>query len=201
MPEVQKELAISDEQKGLIEDMQADLREQMRNVFGNPQELGNLSQEERQKRFEESRQKAEEMGKKTEEMLKMILEPKQLERLSQLRLQTEGVDAFRRDEIAEKLGLTQDQKDKIAKIQEESRPDPNAFRNFRDASEEERRQAFAQMRERREKAQADILAVLTASQKESWEKMQGKKFDFPQRGFGGGRPGGERGRRQSRDDN
>src|SRR2546427_9835552 len=43
MPEVQKELAISDEQKGLIEDMQADLRQQM---FGganfNPQEFREL---------------------------------------------------------------------------------------------------------------------------------------------------------------
>ncbi len=192
-PEVQKELAVTDEQKGLIEDMVADLREQGRNLFaggGNFQEFQNLSQEERQKRFDEMRKKGEEMAKKSEEMVNMILEPKQVERLGQLRLQQENVVAFNRDDIAKKLGLTQEQRDKIKKIQEDGRPQGagGGFQNFQNMSDEERREFFTKMREQREKVNTDLLAVLTADQKTNWEKMQGKKFEFPQPQFG--RPGG-----------
>jgi len=195
MPEVQKELGITDEQKGLIDDMMADLREQGRNAFGNfnPQEFQNLSQEERQKRMEEGRKRGEEMAKKTEEMVSMILEPKQVDRLQQLRYQQENVRAFNRDEVAKKLELSQEQRDKIRKLQEAARPQPGAFPDFRNMSEDERGEFFRKMREQAEKTNTEILNVLTASQKETWAKMQGKKFEFPAfQGFGARRPGGER---------
>jgi Spy/CpxP family protein refolding chaperone len=194
-PEVQKELGVTDEQKGLIEDMVADIREKMREAFagGGAVDFQNLSQEERQKFFEESRKKGEEIQKKSDDMVSMILEPKQMERLQQLKLQREGVMAFNRDEIAKKLGITEEQREKIRKIQEEVRQAGAAGGggfNFQNLSEEERREIFTKMRERGEKMNADILAVLTPEQKGTWEKMQGKKFDFPPpQGFGR-RPGG-----------
>src|SRR5262245_17443048 len=54
-PEVQKELGVNAEQKGLIEDMVKDLAAQRGGGGGgqNRQDFQNLSQEERQKRFEE----------------------------------------------------------------------------------------------------------------------------------------------------
>src|SRR5437867_114744 len=200
-PEVQKELGVSDEQKGLIEDMMTDIRNQMQQGGRNQggaggfQNFQNLSDEERRKLFEEGRKRMEEFNKKADEMINMVLEPKQTDRFAQLRLQRAGVGAFNRPDIAEKLGLTQEQKDKMQKIQEAARPDPSAFASFRDMSEEERREAFTKMREKGEKANADVLNVLTAEQKETWTKIQGKKFEFPQQpgfgGFGGGRrPGG-----------
>lgn len=194
-PEVQKELGVSDEQKGLIEDMMTDIRNQMQQGGRNQGGAGNfqnLSEEERRKLFEEGRKRMEEFNKKAEEMVNMVLEPRQTERFGQLRLQRSGVSAFNRSEVAEKLGLTQDQKDKMKKIQDDARPDPSAFANIRDLSEEERREAFTKMREKGEKANADILNLLKTEQKETWAKLQGKKFEFPQQqGFGGGRrPGG-----------
>jgi hypothetical protein len=179
MPEVLKELGVSDEQKGLIEDMIKDLQP-ARGGSGNREDLRNLSEEERRKRFEEFQKQADERSKKAEDTAKLILEPKQFERLSQLRIQREGVAAIPRDDVAAKLGLTQEQKDTIAKIREASRGERGGGGGFNpNASQEERQKAFTEARERRDKANADIVAVLTAEQKTTWEAMQGKKFEFP----------------------
>jgi hypothetical protein len=185
MPEVQKELGVSDEQKGLIEDMLADLRDQFQPPANfNFQEFQNLSEEERKKRREEFGKRLEEIGKKSDEMVKMILDDKQVDRFAQIRVQSEGVWSFNRQEVAEKLGLSQDQRDTIRKIQEASAGSRMRFNP--NATEEERAQAIAKFREQREKTNSEMLAVLTAQQRETWAKMQGKKFDFPQPAFGGG---------------
>lgn len=193
MPEVKTELGTSDEQNKKIEALLADLQEQMRASFGNFQELQSLSREERDKKMAEGRKKAEETSKKADEQVSKVLEPKQVERLSQLRLQREGVAAFSRADIAKQLGLTDEQGEKIRKIQEEARTEGRANRNL---SEDERREFFTKQRERREKAQSDTLAVLTDVQKTKWTEMKGKEFKFPETrgGFGGGfGPGGGRG--------
>ena len=204
MPEVQKELGLDDDQKGLLQDMQADMMEQTRSAFGNFdfQEFQKLDREERQKRMEEGRKRFEELGKKSDEMVATILEPKQAERLNQLRLQRDGVSSFTRPEVADKIGLSQDQRKKVQEILESMRSDPNQFSGLfrRDMSEEERTVAMAKMRElgekmreKAEKGRSDILGLLTSEQKDRWEKVQGAKFEFPRPqfgGFGGGRPGG-----------
>jgi Spy/CpxP family protein refolding chaperone len=219
MAEVQKELSVTDEQKGLIDDMLADLREEGRNLFSGFQGFREMSEADREKAMKDIRTKGEALGKKGEEMTSMILEPAQLERLGQLRLQSEGTGALLRADLAEKLKLTQEQKDKIAKLNEEAQPRFNfggggaggaggaggtggaggGIPNFREMTEEQRaefrermRVEGEKMRERVEKARADMIAVLSPEQKETFEKMQGKKFEFPQpRGFGGqGGPGG-----------
>ncbi len=180
-PEVQKELSVTADQKGLIDDMLKDLRP-TGGGGGGGADFRNLSAEEREKLVAEFRKQGEERAKKADEMTKMILEPKQVERLNQLRIQSEGVSALARAEVADKLSLTQEQKDKIAKIRESSRGERGGFGNQGNASQEDRQKAFAEAKEKRDKANGEILAVLTAKQKESWEQMQGKKFDFPQQG-------------------
>jgi Spy/CpxP family protein refolding chaperone len=52
---------------------------------------------------------------------------------------------------------------------------------LRNATDEERQKAAAEARERREKTNTAILAVLKPEQKESFEKLQGTKFTFPER--------------------
>ena len=196
MPEVLKELSVTDEQKGLIDNMLRDLRASAGGGGGggfNRQDFQNLSDEERQKRMEELRKQGEERTKKAEDTAKLILEPKQFERLTQLRIQRKGITALERGDVAEKLEMTQDQKDKIRKIREESRGDRGGFGNLGNLSQEERDKALAEARDRREKSNASILAVLTPKQKETWDQMQGKKFAFPQQQGFGGRPGGQGG--------
>ena len=174
----QKEIGVTDEQKKLVEDMLKDVRGA---IGANREDAKGLSKEDRKKRFEEAGKDIAEKTKKANEMAKLILEPKQLDRLEQLRLQRVGVAAFADSEVAGKLVLTQDQKDKIAKLREEARSDRGSNENLKNASKEDRKQAFDKARERGEKTQADILAFLSADQKTKWEQMQGKKFEFPQR--------------------
>ena len=189
MPEVRKELNTSDEQNKEIDDVLAKVNE-ARGGF-NFQELQNLSEEDRQKRMAEMRTKMEEVNKAAEEKVGKILKPEQLARLNQLSLRRQGITAVTRPEVAKQLGLSQEQLDKIKKIDEESRPQ-GGFGGGQNLSDEERQKRFTEMRERQEKAQADMLAVLTADQKTKWTEMQGKDFDFPPPQFGGPGGGGER---------
>jgi Spy/CpxP family protein refolding chaperone len=160
--EVQKELNITTEQK---DKLQAALRGER----GNTQ---NLSREERQKRFEE-------LAKKADETVKSVLDEKQQTRLEELRIQREGASSLERAEVVAKLGLDQAQKDQIKKIQADNAS--TARFDFQNATAEERQKFMTEARERREKTNTALLAVLTPAQKESFEKMQGEKFTFPRR--------------------
>ncbi len=188
MPEVQKELNLNDDQTKQITTLLRDAREKLRASFGqsNVQEMQNLSQEERQKRFDERRKMTEEVGKGIDKKIAGILDAKQAERLHQLQLQREGAMALNRPEVIKKLVLSQDQQAQIKKIQEDARPkNPPAFDSNQPAAD--RQAAFQKMREQFEKAQKDSLAVLNDDQMLDWTKMCGKTFLFPQRpGFGRG---------------
>lgn len=162
IPEVQAELNVTEAQK---EKLQA-----LRGPRGDQQ---NLSREERRKQFEE-------LAKKADETIKNVLDEKQQQRLAELRIQREGAGSLARTEVAEKLGLDQAQKDQLAKIQTDSRTSTNRP-DFQNATQEERAKLMAEARERREKTDATMLAVLKPEQKKSFEKMHGTKFTFPQR--------------------
>jgi len=198
--EVQKELKITDDQKKQIETLVNEQRGAGFAGFGRGQgeNLRDLSPEERQKRLEEFRKQAETRAKEIEDKVKGILNADQSERLAELRLQREGINALNRSEVADKLGLSAEQREKIAKLFEENRPNFGRGGGFgggrggagRGASEEERAKAAQEARERREKLNADVLGVLNDGQKAAWEEMQGKKFTFPEpqrRGGGRGR--------------
>ena len=194
MPEVRKELNTTEEQNKQIDDVVEEMRESTRGAFGNFQELQNLSDEERQKRMDEMRKKGEDANKAAEDKINKVLKPEQLTRLKQLSLQRQGIYALTRPEVAKQLGLTQEQQDKIQKVQEAARPQGPPPANFQDQTEEEREKARTQARERQEKVQTDVLAVLTDDQKSKFAELKGKAFDFPPMQFGGGgfggRPGG-----------
>lgn len=190
IPEVRAELKVTDEQYQKLRTAMEGLRPE--GGGGQRGGFGNLSDEERA----EMRKRLEEFQKKTDEAMKSVLSEEQITRLRQLDLQRQGAGALGRPDVAEKLGLTDEQKTKMREIQEAARPDFSAFGNLRDASQEERDKVRAEMRAKREKADADTMALLDAEQKAIWESMVGEKFDFPAPqfgGFGGGRgPGGGR---------
>jgi hypothetical protein len=162
--EVRTELKLTAEQS---EKLQA-----LRGSREDREALQNLSREERQKRYAD-------MAKKAEETIKTVLDETQQKRLAELRIQREGSEALTRAEVAEKLGLDQAQKDKIKAIEEAEDSDRDF--DFQNATQEERQKYFAERRQAREKRDADMLAVLTDAQKESFTKMQGAKFTFPER--------------------
>lgn len=202
MPEVRQELATSDEQNKQIDETLAALGEQMRASFGSFQELQNLDEDERAKRFAEARQASEAANKKADEKLAGILDGKQLARLNGLRLQREGAAGLLRPEVAKQLALSEKQRDQIRGVQERSGgPGPGGAGrggpgrggpNPQQMSDDERREFFAQLQKQREAAESDMLAVLTADQRQKLADMKGAEFQFPEPrgGFGGPGPGG-----------
>ncbi len=188
IPEVQKELNLNDDQKKQIDALLGAARDKVRAAIGqvNFQDLQNLSQEEREKRFGEMRKKFEEGSKEIDGKVAAILESKQAERLHQLLLQREGAMALSRPDVVKKLDLSEEQQTKIKKILEDARSagrpsfDPNQ-------SNEDRQAAFRKMREQFEKAQKECFAVLNDDQMLDWTNLCGKTFKFPERqGFGRG---------------
>ena len=175
-PEVQTELALTDAQKKLVGELQGEMQEQMRASFSgiNFQELGSLSEEERDKRFADMRTKSEAAMKVLDEKLNKDLDAKQVVRLKQLALQRDVIAALNRAEVAKQLKLTKDQETKLRDIASQGFPPfgpPDA----------------------RQQAQADALAVLNDAQKKQWTDLTGKGFTFPEPQFGGpgfGGPGG-----------
>ncbi len=175
-PEVQAELALTDAQKQRVGELQGEMQEQMRAAFSgiNFQELGSLSEEERDKRFADIRTKSDAAMKLLDEKLNKDLDAKQVARLKQLALQRDVIAALNRAEVSRQLKLTKDQETRLRDIASQGFPPfgpPDA----------------------RQQAQADALAVLNESQQKQWAGLTGKGFTFPEPQFGGpgfGGPGG-----------
>ena len=175
-PEVQTELALTDDQKKRVGELQGEMQQQMQASFSgiNFQELGSLSEEERDKRFADMRTKSEAAMKVLDEKLNKDLDAKQVARLKQLALQRDVIAALNRAEVAKQLKLTKDQETKLRDIASQALPpfgSPDA----------------------RQQAQTDALAVLNDAQKKQWTDLTGKSFTFPEPQFGGpgfGGPGG-----------
>ncbi len=190
MPEVQKELGMTDEQNAKVEDLRGEMRDDFRSAMSGIdfQALRDMSEEERDKKMAEIRTKSEELSKQSDAKVAKVLDEKQMKRLKQLQIQREGAAAFTRAEVLGKLALTDEQKAKIKKIQDDARTQGRPAFNP-DASPEERQAAIAKMQESRAKVLKDIKATLSSDQLTAWSELTGKEFKFPQgRGFGG--PGG-----------
>ena len=170
-PEVQAELALTDAQKKLVGDLQGEMQEQMRASFSGIdfQELGSLSEEERDKRFASMRTKSDAVMKQLDEKLNKGLDTQQIARLKQLVLQRDVIASLNRAEVAKQLKLTRDQEARLRDIASQGFP------------------PFGPP-EARQQAQIDALAVLNDAQKKQWTELTGKSFTFPEPQFGG--PGG-----------
>jgi Spy/CpxP family protein refolding chaperone len=166
---VQKEVKLTEEQKQQIKSFGDDRNRDLRRGLSNP----NL--EERQKAIDE-------LDRRKDEYVESVLDEEQNKRLDEISLQRDGGMSLTREEVAEKLDLSDVQKDKIKKIHEEY-----TSANIRRANERARRQrygfsqkGFAEGFEFYRKTNADLLAVLTPAQSEAFEKMKGEKFEYSQ---------------------
>jgi len=194
MEEVQKEIEIDEDQKAELDK----LNEEIRGDGGQNRNFQDLSDEERQKLFQEFQERTQ----KAEAKLGDILLPHQMDRLEQLSIQQRGTAALSDEKVAEKLELTDEQKEKLKTVQEEV---GNTMRDEARKIFQENQDgggggdAFAKLAELRKEAETKILDVLTDGQKKTFEEMKGEPFEFPRPQFGrGGRGGGGRGGRGGR---
>jgi hypothetical protein len=183
---VQNELQLTDEQKASAQKMADDNRQAMmdlRNSGASPEEMGEKIQE-----------RAKENKKKVDELLK----PEQRERLEQIALQIGGGAALSRPEIADKLGLSDEQKKKLQKLSEDAQQKRmDLFSAGPPSDPQEMQDRMQKVQKINDEQKASAMEILTAEQKDQFNKMQGKKFDFDpmqlMRGFGRGAGGGGQG--------
>jgi hypothetical protein len=191
--DVQKELAITDDQKTKLEDLQQKARDDMRSMFQGAGNFQDMTDEERTKFREDMRKKMEEAGKKGQAEIAKVLDEKQMDRLKQLGVQVQGADALTDPDVVAKLKLSQESQDKIKKIVEDARQNRPQF-DFRNATDDERKEFMDKMQKQRADTLKSSLAVLDDDQLVEWGKLTGKEFKF-QGGFGRGGFGGFGGRR------
>jgi Spy/CpxP family protein refolding chaperone len=194
--EVRKEIELVDDQWAQVQKINEEARAAREQGGGfDFRGLQDLPEAEREKKIAEFREQAEKRAKETDAKVKEVLLPHQTERLEQLAVQRQGVRALANAEVQGKLGFNDEQKKKIASIQEaQNERMRTAFQ--RGGNQEGNRPNFEEMRAQAQKDEADMLAVLTDDQKKTFEELKGEPFEFPQRGFGGAggqgrRPGGD----------
>lgn len=172
---VRKELDLVDEQITKLTDLATRLREdiqaQLQGVdFGS---FRDLSEEERNARMAEIRAKTEKVTADAQKEIDAVLLPHQRERLKQLAVQSQmrfGADrALTNGTLAEELGITEEQKEKLAAKQQEIQ-----------AGLQEK---IAKLQE---EARDELFSVLTSEQQAKLKAMIGKSFTFTGGGFGGG---------------
>ncbi len=180
MPAVQKELSLNDEQiekvQSLVEDMGAKMRERF-------QDLQNVPQEERREKMQAMMR---EMNEETSKSLKEILKDEQMKRYHQIRLQASGLEAFNDPEVASKLKLSDEQKEKINGITEDMR---GQMREIFQTAQDDREGAMKKMGELRRESMEKATALLSEDQKAAWKELTGKPFEMPLGPGRGPRPG------------
>ena len=189
---VQKDLGLSSDTaakiKTIADEYGAAMREAMM-AGGPPQNFQEMSEEERNKAFAKMAETGKTVSGKFLPKLKESLTADQYTRLQQINWQNMGTGALADPEVVKALAITKEETDKIAEVN-------------KDFGEKMRemfaqgpggggggggREKFAEMMKERD---TKIVAVLTKTQQEEFDKLKGKEFDVAQlrRGFGG--PGG-----------
>ena len=185
--DVRNELELTDEQMEDLQTLQSDRGgfEGMRETFRQMQEDG-LSREEMRERFTEMRQERE---AKVQEDLEGILLPFQFKRLNQISNQAAmrgGARGILEGPIADKLKITDEQKDKM-----------------REKAEKLQKELDAKIEKLRKEMQEEILDELTSGQRKEFNELMGESFKFEQqqreRGPRSGRGGGRGGRPETDD--
>jgi len=128
-------------------------------------DLSTKSQKEQDQRFHE-------MAKENEQFLEKTLTKEQHKRLNEITLQVAGLLYSTRPDIAAKLKLTDDQKQKMKKYQDEARHDLEKALEAKDSKE--RHKNLSELH----KVNRDRLyEVLTDQQEVAWKQLTGAPFN------------------------
>ena len=171
-PATAEELGLTEEQKAKLEEM-SNARREARDSNPKLQELGakirEASDEERELLVAEMQIETNKLQAEGDEQVKQVLGDEKFTRLRQISLHRStqfGLGgALSQDSVAKDIGLTQEQKDQFAKLQEEQRAAMMSGNVFRASPEEQTK--F------REEWNAKYSAVLTAEQQTKWTGLIG----------------------------
>jgi len=164
------ELKVSDEQKEKL------MQLMMEQIMETGPFLDSLTEtgQEREKKLNEHRKNAEE---KLAKHLKEVLQPGQLNRLRQVKLQQEGGFALGRDDVREDLKISQEQLKKFMAIVQELQHKVEPL--VKEAQSGGNPQEIGPKIEKLRKDHAKKLeAVLTDAQKKQWKELLGLPFEL-----------------------
>ena len=194
MKEVREELKLDEDQVAELEELGKSVMESMRSLRpqgggpgganGGGGQPGAFNPQDMQAMMEKMQKITEENEAKVEE----ILDPKQVDRLVGLVIQRSNVQAVKSKLVASRLGITDDQKAKMAEIEKANGEKMREL--FQGGFNQDAREKMTKMRE---EGEAKLKEVLTAKQKEDMESLKGPEFKFPEPQFrfgGQGGPGG-----------
>jgi Spy/CpxP family protein refolding chaperone len=177
IPEVQREINLTQQQWQQLQQVMAEQREQMMPLM---QQMRDATPEQRRKLMEQ-------MMQQWDQALGKVLQPNQKARLRELQLQAEGPSALARPDVAKELNLNEEQKRTVSEILGQYRQKQMQLWQQAGSPGTNRQAMMQQMQQLRQQMDKELLAVLTDQQQEQWKKMQGKPFQFPRAPFGGGR--------------
>jgi hypothetical protein len=165
---VQKELKLDDKQLEKAKELSEKLMEKQRDAR---EALQGLDGEERQTKMREINRDINAMA--TKEMGE-FLKPEQVARLKQISYQQRGAQAFDDAEVAQKLNLTDAQKNDIREIQTESMQEMRSlFQEFQN----DREAAMKKMNEMRQQTLTKVQAKLNDEQRKTWKDLLGAPFE------------------------
>jgi len=161
--QIRKELDIVPEQEEKLKALGEKIREQMRQNWSG---MRDLEPEERRERMEKMREQWRQQQAELSKEVEGVLLRHQLERLKQIQLQMQvqrggTAGALSSDQVAELLGITEQQKEKLREVRAEV--------------EKEMREKIEEIRE---EARQKLLQVLTPEQRAKLEKALGEKFEY-----------------------
>jgi Spy/CpxP family protein refolding chaperone len=173
LEQVQKEMKLSDEQAAKVKKLVEKLRAEIRQQYTALRKI-----EDRAQRRAKMTELTEQFDGKVREQLRDVLKREQMMRLYQIRMQVRPVvDSLSNRYVARRLKLTEEQQKKVAEISKQTQAkESELFGAMRNATNAQRSEAFQKLRQLRSAADEKALAVLTAEQKEAFEKMKGEKI-------------------------
>jgi hypothetical protein len=107
--------------------------------------------------------------------LKDVLNEGQMKRLKQLQLQRMGAEALSRPEIADKVGLSDDELDKVRSIVDDARQDMPRPEQGHQPDREKMMKAHQAMVA---KVNDKVFAILSSKEFSKWKELTGKPFKF-----------------------
>ncbi|MEE8452659.1 MAG: hypothetical protein V3R99_12115 [Thermoguttaceae bacterium] len=172
---VQKEMKLDEDQIGKVKAIGEKLRSEIGEQFGKLRDI-----EDRDKRRAKMTELMEQFDEKVREQAGEIIPREKMIRLYQIRLQVRGaVFGLNHPFVAGRLELTDEQKAKVADLEEATQKKIyGSYSGMRDLNDQQRGELFQKIRKIRTDGDAQAVELLTAEQKEAFEKLQGDKFEL-----------------------
>ena len=178
-PDVQKELAVTDDEKTKLTALQANQpRPNFGGGNGTPPDPAAMA-----------KARAEAQAQQHKD-LAAILSDTQMKRLGELLLQREGMNALTQDSVQKSLNFTSDQTAKVKDLQTKAQEANQAMQEKVRNQEMTREEAQAARTKNQQTMNDELSKVLTSDQAAKFKDMQGKPFTFEATA---GRGGGGRG--------